>query len=421
MARVAPLADVLRPRTLDDVVGQDHLVGEGRPLRLMVSSGDLRSMILWGPAGTGKTTLARLIAEQSSFYFVTLSAVSSGVKDVRDVIAAARERLSLHGRRTCLFIDEVHRFNKSQQDLLLPVTENGEIVLIGATTENPYFEVNAALLSRTTLWRLHPHSNDSLSVLIDRGLEAKGATMSDDAKSALIASVNGDGRAALTTLDVAVLLAGTPRHIDLDTVTLARDGRVLHQSADTHYDQTSAFIKSIRGSDPDAALFWMVALLEAGESARFIARRLVILASEDIGLAQSNGLIIAEAAHRAVEFVGLPEARLILAHATVELALMPKSNSVTRALANATTAVRNGANVEVPLHLRDGHYAGARELGHGSAYLYPHDFPDGWVDQRYLPDGVLGGFYDPSSQGSEAAKVTIWQERRGHSQEPPVE
>jgi putative ATPase len=378
-------------------------------------------MILWGPAGTGKTTLARLIAEQSAFHFVTLSAVSSGVKDVRDVIAGARERLSHHGTRTCLFIDEVHRFNKSQQDLLLPVTESGEIVLIGATTENPYFEVNAALMSRTTLWRLAPHSPESLALMIAKGLEAKGATISDDAQAALIASVDGDGRAVLTTLDVAILLSGSSRHIDLDTVTLARDGRLMHQGADSHYDQTSAFIKSIRGSDPDAALFWMVALLEGGETARFIARRLVILASEDVGLAQSQGLVIAEAAHRAVEFVGLPEARLILAHATVELALMPKSNSVTRALANATDALRRASTVEVPIHLRDGHYSGAHDLGHGSDYLYPHDFPDGWADQQYLPDGIVGGFYEPSPFGSEAAKAALWRERRGQVESPPVE
>jgi len=421
LAKVAPLADLLRPRTLDDVVGQEHLVGPGRPLRLMASSGELRSMILWGPAGTGKTTLARLLAEASGFDFATLSAVSSGVKDVREVIAMARERLSMHGVRTCLFIDEVHRFNKAQQDLLLPVTESGEIVLIGATTENPYFEVNAALMSRTSLWRLQPHSRDSLSALLDRGLEARNATLTAEARDALIASVDGDGRAALTTLDLAILLSGQDKVVDLETMTQARDGRLMHQNADTHYDQTSAFIKSVRGSDPDAALFWMVALLEAGESARYVARRLVILASEDVGLAQSNGLLVAEAAHRAVEFVGLPEARLILAHATIELALMPKSNSVTRALAHATEAVRGAVSTSVPLALRDSHYASASELGHGREYLYPHDFPEGWVDQQYLPDGVEGGYYQPSEHGSEPAKSLRWRERQEQRDGPPVE
>lgn len=372
---------------------------------------------MWGPAGTGKTTLARLVAETAGLRFVTLSAVSSGVKDVRDVITSARELLSQREIRTCLFIDEVHRFNKSQQDLLLPVTENGEIVLIGATTENPYFEVNAALLSRTTLWRLQPHSPESLKVLIGRGVDLRGASIDDDARDALVACVDGDGRAALTTLDVAVVLAGPERHVTLEHVSAARDGRIMHQSADSHYDQTSAFIKSIRGSDPDAALYWMVTLLESGESARYIARRLVILASEDVGLAQSQGLLIAEAAHRAVEFVGLPEARLILAHATVELALMPKSNTVTTALAAATAAVRRGGSSVVPAHLRDGHYAGAAQLGHATEYRYPHDFPRAWIDQQYLPEGVTGGFYAPRSEGAEAAKVQAWRERREN--EPP--
>ena len=402
-------------------MGQDHLVGADGPLRQLAESGELRSLILWGPAGTGKTTLARLVAEAAGLRFVTLSAVSSGVKDVRDVIASAREILAQRDIRTCLFIDEVHRFNKSQQDLLLPVTENGEIVLIGATTENPYFEVNAALLSRTTLWRLQPHSRESLCVLIDRGIALRGATIDDAARDALVASVDGDGRAALTTLDVAIVLAGSSRHVTIAGVAAARDGRIMHQSADSHYDQTSAFIKSVRGSDPDAALFWMVTLLESGESARFIARRLVILASEDIGLAQSQGLVVAEAAHRAVEFVGLPEARLILAHATIELALMPKSNSVTTALARATESVKGGASSVVPAHLRDGHYAGAASLGHGAQYLYPHDFAGGWVRQQYLPDGVVGGFYEPSPEGVEGSKAAQWRERRGDEGATPVE
>lgn len=403
------------------MVGQDHLVGPAGPLRQLAETGELRSLILWGPAGTGKTTMARLVAEAAGLRFVTLSAVSSGVKDVREVISSARELLAQREIRTCLFIDEVHRFNKSQQDLLLPVTENGEIVLIGATTENPYFEVNAALLSRTTLWRLQPHTSSSLRTLIDRGLALRSATIDDDAREALVACVDGDGRAALTTLDVAIVLAGTTKHVTLHSVSGARDGRIMHQSADSHYDQTSAFIKSIRGSDPDAALFWMVTLLESGESARFIARRLVILASEDIGLAQSQGLVVAEAAHRAVEFVGLPEARLILAHAAIELALMPKSNSVTTALARATEAVKGGASSSVPAHLRDGHYAGAAALGHATEYLYPHDYPHGWVNQQYLPDGVAGDFYVPSDEGAEVAKALQWQERRGENGTSPVE
>ena len=415
------MADALRPRKLDDVVGQDHLVGPEGPLRRLAESGELRSLILWGPAGTGKTTLARLVAEASGLRFVTLSAVSSGVKDVREVITQARELLSQRSIRTCLFIDEVHRFNKSQQDLLLPVTENGEIVLIGATTENPYFEVNSALLSRTTLWRLEPHTAQSLRTLIERGLSLRSATIEDEAREALVAAVEGDGRAALTTLDVAIVLSGPGKVVTLEAVTNARDGRLMHQNADTHYDQTSAFIKAIRGSDPDGALYWMVTLLESGESARYIARRLVILASEDIGVANSQALVVAEAVHRAVEFVGLPEARLILAHGTIELALMPKSNSVTTALARATEAVRSGASSIVPPHLRDGHYAGAAALGHATGYLYPHDFPNGWVAQRYLPEGVDGGFYTPTHEGAEPAKVAQWRERRGELGDPPVE
>jgi putative ATPase len=407
---------------LDDVVGQDHLVGVKAPLRQLSESHSLKSLILWGPAGTGKTTMARLVAETAGLHFVTLSAVSSGVKDVREVIEQARQRLAEHGARTCLFIDEVHRFNKSQQDLLLPVTESGEVVLIGATTENPYFEVNAALLSRTTLWRLKPHTRESLTTLVERGLEARGASITEEALDALVQSAEGDGRGVLTTLDVALVLASDHDNVvTLLDVGAARDGRIIHQSQDSHYDQVSAFIKSIRGSDPDAALFWLVTLLEAGESARFLARRLVILASEDIGIADGNALLIAEAAARAVEFVGLPEARLTLAHATIRLALSPKSNSVTSALGAVTSAIRAGASTEVPLHLRDGHYRSASDLGHGVGYAYPHDFPGNWVEQRYLPDGVTGGFYEPSSQSSEVRQLEIWRSIQEGLQGPPVE
>jgi putative ATPase len=353
---------------------------------------------------------------------VTLSAVSSGVKDVREVIELSRHRLAEYGARTCLFIDEVHRFNKSQQDLLLPVTESGEVVLIGATTENPYFEVNAALLSRTTLWRLKPHTRESLTLLVERGLAARGATIDGDALEVLVQSAEGDGRGVLTTLDVALLLASSHENVvTLADVGAARDGRIIHQSQDSHYDQVSAFIKSIRGSDPDAALFWLVTLLEAGESARFIARRLVILASEDIGIADGNALLTAESAARAVEFVGLPEARLTLAHATIRLALSPKSNSVTSALSAVTSAIRAGASTEVPAHLRDGHYRGASDLGHGVGYAYPHDFPGNWVDQRYLPEGIVGGFFEPSAQPAESRLIEIWRSIQEGIQGPPVE
>jgi putative ATPase len=426
---MAPLAELLRPRTLDEIVGQDHLVGPEGPLRRFVESRQLTSMILWGPAGTGKTTLARILANAADYVMEPLSAVSSGVKDVREAITRARERLGQHGQRTVLFIDEVHRFNKAQQDLLLPATETGEVVLIGATTENPYFEVNAALMSRSTLWRLRPLGDEDLAILVRRGLELRSASITEEALMAITSSADGDARSALTTLDTAIVLArldDDSAAVDLSHVARARDGRLYHQSADTHYDQISAFIKSVRGSDPDAAMYWLVTLLESGESARFIARRLVILASEDIGLAEPIGLLVAESAARAVEFVGLPEARLTLSHATLTLALLPKSNSVTRALGAATAAVQTGGLVEVPAHLRDASYRSAGLLGHGNEYRYAHDYPEGWVDQQYLPDRFVGAtFYDPSTYGKEAPLVAQWRARtnRSHQDGPdtPVE
>jgi len=399
-------------------------------LRRFVEARQLSSMILWGPAGTGKTTLARILADSAGYASESLSAVSSGVKDVREAILRARERLGERGQHTVLFIDEVHRFNKSQQDLLLPATETGEVVLIGATTENPYFEVNAALMSRSTLWRLRPLRDDDLKVLLARGVQLRGAVVSDEALEALASSADGDARAALTTLDTAIVLArassGDDAVVQPAHVASARDGRLYHQSRDTHYDQVSALIKSVRGSDPDAALYWLVTLLESGESARFLARRLVILASEDVGLADPMGLVVAESAARAVEFVGLPEARLTLAHATLTLALLPKSNSVTRALGAATNAVQAGGLVEVPDHLRDAHYRGAREIGFGVNYDYPHDFDSSWVAQQYLPDSLLGArFFDPSTNGRERALVEQWRAltraENPDEPEPPVE
>jgi putative ATPase len=417
---VAPLAELARPRTLDEVLGQPHLVGPGAPLRTMAEGGVLSSLILWGPAGTGKTTLARILAATAGFTIETLSAVSSGVKDLREVIARAEARLAEHSARTVLFIDEVHRFNKAQQDLLLPATESGQLVLIGATTENPYFEVNAALISRSTQWRVRPLDATSLGALVDRGLAIRGAALDDDARAALVAVADGDGRAVLTTLDVALALARArgeaPTSVSRADVVAARDGRVHHQSADSHYDQVSAFIKSIRGSDPDAALFWLTSLLEAGESARFLARRLVILASEDVGLADPTGLLLAESAARAVEFVGLPEARLTLAHATVALALMDKSNSVTVALGRVGESLAQGASTEVPAHLRDAHYLAADRIGHGVGYRYPHEYEGAWVEQVYLPAGTPAQpFYEPTDHGRERDLAARWAKRRGEA------
>ena len=410
------MAELLRPKEISDVVGQEHLVGPNGSLRRFVEVKQLTSMILWGPAGTGKTTLARILAGSAGYVTETLSAVSSGVKDVREAIERARTRLGERGERTVLFIDEVHRFNKSQQDLLLPVTESGEIVLIGATTENPFFEVNAALMSRTSLWRLHPLTRDHLKTLVDRGVALREVSIDEAAMDALANSADGDARSALTTLDTAIILAKANHrsNVSLDDVANARDGRLMHQSSDSHYDQISAFIKSIRGSDPDAALFWMVALLDSGETPRFIARRLVIAASEDIGLADPTALLVAEACARAVEFIGLPECRLTLAHATLTLALAPKSNSATDGLARAVKAVSEGGALEVPEHLRDSHYPGAKKLGSGTGYLYPHDFPNHWVEQRYLPEGVEEGeIFNPGSEGREGPSVEQWRKRRG--------
>jgi len=371
-------------------------------------------MILWGPAGTGKTTVARIVANSAGYATESLSAVTSGVKDVREALSRARERLGEQNQRTVLFIDEVHRFNKSQQDLLLPATETGQVVLIGATTENPYFEVNAALMSRSTLWRLYPLSAEELEVLVRRGVELRHSAITDEAMEAITSASDGDARVALTTLDTAIVLEraddATADLVEVEHVAQARDGRLYHQSRDTHFDQISAFIKSVRGSDPDGALYWLVTMLESGESPRFLARRLVILASEDIGLADPMGLVLADAAARTVEFIGLPEGRLTLAHATITLSLMPKSNSVTRALGAVTRAVQEGGLVEVPDHLRGSNYRGASEQGFGTDYHYPHDYERGWVDQQYLPDALVGEhFYDPSDYGREKALVEQWR------------
>ena len=414
-AERAPLADRLRPVRLDDIVGQEELLGPGRPLRSLIEADSLGSIILWGPPGTGKTTLARVIARTTQRWFEQLSAVSASVKDVREILAQASARLGQHGQGTILFLDEVHRFNKAQQDALLPGVESGLISLIGATTENPHFEVNAALRSRSTLFRLLPLEPDALRTLVRRGLDAEGVDATDDATQLLIDRGGGDGRQVLTALGVAAALArrtDSP-HIELDHVEAALGTKAIRYGRDDHYDVISAFIKSIRGSDPDAGLYWLARMLDAGESPRFIARRLVILASEDVGMADPMSLLIADAAARAVEFVGLPEAQLNLAHAVVHLATAPKSNSVTTAIFAAKSAAQGAGTGEVPRHLRDAHYSGASGLGHGDGYRYPHDDPSGWVEQQYRPPEVADQvYYTPSSHGAEPGRWERWMRER---------
>jgi putative ATPase len=396
----APLAARMRPRTLDDVVGQEQLLGRGKPLRALIETDRLSSIILWGPPGTGKTTLARLIADATKREFVAMSAVSAGVKDVRDTIAAARTRLAEHDQGTILFLDEVHRFNKAQQDALLPAVEEGIITLVGATTENPFFEVNAPLLSRSSLFQLEPLSPDATRTIIERALDAEGATADEDAIAHLVDQAEGDGRAALTSLEVALALSDG--NVTLDDAEAARGTRAIRYERDEHYDVISAFIKSIRGSDVDAGLYWLSRMLHAGEDARFVARRLVILASEDVGMADPMGLVVADAAARAVEFVGLPEAALNLAHAVVYLATAPKSNTSANALWRANADVRDLPLGAVPGHLKSAHPWQARRLGHGRGYQYPHDDPRGWLEQEYRPPEVSGRvYYEPSEHGYE--------------------
>jgi putative ATPase len=426
LRRQAPLAARLRPTTLDEVVGQEHLLGPDKPLRTLIEADRLSSVVLWGPPGTGKTSLAQLIAHSTAKAFVQLSAVNATVKDVREVIAGARDRLGQHEQGTILFLDEVHRFNKAQQDALLPAVESGLLVLVGATTENPYFEVNPPLLSRSTLFRLEPLSTEAIEALLVRGLAAENAEADPDALSHLVGRSAGDGRHALTCLEVAVALArdrSDPPVVSLVDAEDAVGTNALRYGRDEHYDVISAFIKSIRGSDPDAGLYWLARMLESGEDARYIARRLVVLASEDVGMADPQGLLIADAAARAVEFVGLPEAQLNLGQAVVYLATAPKSNRSAAAIWAALEAVRSGAHGEVPRHLRDGHYRGAKSLGHGEGYEYPHDDPRGWTDQQYRPTEQADTvYYVPSPHGYEAEiaeRLARWRDDEAEREPGP--
>ena len=430
LARRAPLAARLRPRNLDEVAGQRHLLAPGRPLRTLIESDRLASVILFGPPGTGKTSIARLVAGATSKAFESLSAVTAGVKDVREVVERAKERLGQRGQGTILFLDEVHRFNRTQQDALLPHVEDGLLVLVGATTENPFFSLTGPLLSRSTLFRLEPLGEADLAELLqralsdsERGLGNETCAIDADALAHLCERAEGDARHALTCLELAHALAveeASQAGADFaPTITLAHAEaalatRAIRYGEDEHYDIISAFIKSIRGSDPDAGVYWLARMIEAGEDPRFIARRLIVLASEDVGLADSNGLLVANAAAHAVEFVGLPEARINLAHAVVYLALAPKSNTAYLAIGAAQGAVRDRGLGRVPLHLRDASYKGAQALGHGKGYEYPHAEPTRWVQQQYLPDEVASEvFYEPGSDGAESDLVAGWRARRG--------
>lgn len=411
-----PLASRMRPTTLDEVVGQQHIVGKDKLLYRAIKADKLSSIIFYGPPGTGKTTLAKVIAHTTSAEFMQINATSAGKKDMEEVVEQAKNNQGMYQKKTILFIDEIHRFNKGQQDYLLPFVEDGTIILIGATTENPYFEVNGALLSRSVIFELKKLSTDDIKVLLKRaltdtekGMGAYNAQIDDDALDFLADVSNGDARAALTAIELGVLTTDRSDdgiiHITIDVASECIQKRVISydKKGDNHYDTISAFIKSMRGSDPDAAVYYLARMLYAGEDVKFIARRIMILASEDIGNADPMAMVVAASAAAEVERVGMPEAQIILSQAATYVACAPKSNSACNAIFAANEEVRRSGNLPIPAHLQDAHYKGAAKLGHGTGYKYAHDYPNHYVEQQYLPYELTGKkYYEPSWNGYEA-------------------
>lgn len=415
MEKESPLAARMRPRTLDEVVGQEHIIGRDKLLYRAIEADKVSSVIFYGPPGTGKTTLAKVIANTTSAEFTQINATSSGKKDMEAVVEKAKELQGMYGKRTILFIDEIHRFNKGQQDYLLPFVEDGTVILIGATTENPYFEVNSALISRSIIFELKPIPKEAIKELLkkavsdaERGMGAYNAVIEEDALDFLADLSGGDARHALNAVELGVMTTGRDHdgliHITLDVAQECIQKRVVRydKSGDNHYDTISAFIKSMRGSDPDAAVYYLARMLYAGESVTFVARRILICAAEDVGNADPNALTVAVSASQAVERVGMPEAQIILAQAVTYVASAPKSNSACTAIMEAMGTVEETGNLPIPAHLQDAHYKGAAKLGHGTGYKYAHDYPNHYVEQQYLPYELNGKeFYTPSGNGYE--------------------
>lgn len=427
MKKESPLASRLRPETLDEIVGQKHILGKDKLLYRAIIADKLGSLIFYGPPGVGKTTIAKVIANQTSAEFKSINATVAGKKDMEEVVEGAKNAMGMYGKKTILFIDEIHRFNKSQQDYLLPFVEDGSIVLIGATTENPYFEVNGALISRSRIFELKALEKDDIKELLHRAVydKAKGmgsydAVIDEDAMDFLADVANGDARNALNAVELGILTTARSGdgkiHLTLDVAQECIQKRVIQydKDGDNHYDTVSAFIKSMRGSDPDAAIYYLARMLYAGEDIKFIARRIMICASEDVGNADPNALVVATSAATAVERIGMPESALILAQAVTYVACAPKSNASYMAIEKAMDYVKNHKTAPIPAHLRDAHYKGAQKLGHGEGYLYAHDYPNHYVNQQYLPDELKDEtFYVPGNQGYEAVIQEYFRKIKG--------